>query len=130
EDRLLDRRDAFASPGNLDEKIGARAACGQLFRRGGRAGGVVGEPGGNLERHPSVDPVGTLVDRAEQIGGAREVVEREFEEQRLALFVGGGLLAGRRGASAGVLDRVVEDGRVGGQTGDRQLVDVAFQGAG
>ena len=49
-----------------------------------RAGRVVGEQRRHFERHPAVDAVGPLVDWTEQIGGARQVFERELEEQLLA----------------------------------------------
>jgi len=66
------------------------------------------------------------VDRAEEIGGALEVVDRELEEDLLA--VGAALReALDRLVVAPGRDRLVEDGRVRGQPGHRVVVDVRLE---
>ena len=84
--------------------------------------------GRHLERHPAVDPVGALVHPEEQVGGPAQVLDRELEEQRLALDPGRRLLADRVVVEAAA-DRLVEDRRVRREPGDRVLVDVALDHA-
>ena len=80
------------------------------------------------DTQPSTPPVRR--GRAEEIGGARQVLERQLEEQRLARLAppppSGGWRRRRQSPSA---DRVIEDRGVGGQPGHRQLADVAAQRA-
>ena len=70
------------------------------------------------------------MDRSKKIGGPSEVVERKVEEKRLArlallqIFVDRGVISGA------VLDGMVEDRRIRGEAGYRQLFDVALQRAG
>ena len=68
------------------KRFGRAPRAEQLFRRVDGAGRVVGELGRNFQRDPSVDSVGPVVNRTKEVGGARQVFEREFEEQRLALL--------------------------------------------
>ena len=56
----------------------------QILGRGKGAGRVVGQQRRHFQRHPAVHAVGPIVDRPEQVGGPREVLERQLEEQRLA----------------------------------------------
>ena len=65
-------------------RLGAPARGVQILRRRERACGVVSEQGRDFQRNPAVDAVGPLVDRAEQVGGARQIVERQLKEQLLA----------------------------------------------
>jgi hypothetical protein len=101
----------------------------EIRHLGDRGLGVVGEQGRDLERDPSVDSVGALIDRLEHAGGVPEVRQRQLEEGLLrlqpALVQLGDLLV----VAVAAADRLVEDGRVRGQPGDRQLVDVALQRA-
>ena len=71
EDRLLDRRQAFLGAGNLDEQVRLPGARVQILGRREGARRVVGQQRRNFQRDPAVDAVGALVDRPEQIGGAR-----------------------------------------------------------
>jgi hypothetical protein len=86
----------------------------------------MGEQWRDLERCPAVDPGRPLMDRREQVRRSPEVLDRELEEQRLAV--------GRRrrlGADLVVVrarpDRLVEDRWVRRQAGDRELLDVSPQ---
>jgi hypothetical protein len=89
---------------------------------------VVGEEGRDLERDPAVDAGGAIVDGAEEIGGLRQVLERQGEEQRLAGLALVHQATNRLVVVGAALDRVVEDGRVRGQARDRQLVAIALEG--
>ena len=129
EDRLFDRGRSLLGAGNLDEQIGAVGLFVQRLGRGHRRLGVVGQQRRHLERHPAIDGGSALVDRREQVGGAREVFDRQLEEQRLVRKAAAHELANFRIVRTAVRDRVVEDGRVRGQAGDRQIVDVALERA-
>ena len=125
EDRLLDRRQALLGAGNLDQKVRPAGAAVQVLGHGQRALGIVGQQRRHLERHPAVDAVGAVVDRPEQVRRARQVLDRQVEEQ----ILGRSRLA-KPGADRGVVgaalaDGVVEDRRIRGEPGDRQLVQVA-----
>lgn len=68
------------------------------------------------------------MNRPEQVGGLRQVLKREFDEQLLARCTL------REFALDCVIviaapDRVVEDRRIGCQPGDRKLVDIATKPA-
>ena len=69
------------------------------------------------------------MDRAKEVGGARQVFQCKLEEERLAGLSSRGLLMDGGVVVSAVLDRLVEDRRVGGQPGDRELVDVALKTA-
>jgi hypothetical protein len=69
------------------------------------------------------------VDWSEQIGRPREIFHRQLEEQCFARVIGADEAANFRIVGAAVGDRVIEDCRVGGKTGDRELRDVALEGA-
>ena len=128
EDRLFDGGQAFSSSWNLDQEVAAAFGADEERLRGDDgARRVVGEQGRHLERDPAVHAVALLVSRSEEVRGPAQVVQRELEEQRFGRCPGtvfradGGVVGGAR------LDGVIEDRRVRGQSGDRELVDVALQ---
>ena len=129
EDRLLDRRQPLGRAWNLDEQVRPAGLGVQCLRGGERAGRVVGEPGRDLERHPAVDLARAIVHFEEQVGGPREVLDREVEEQPLArdplLHLGGD----RRVVERRVPEGEVVDRRVAREAGDRQLADIASERA-
>jgi hypothetical protein len=86
---------------------------------------VVREEGRHLQRDPAVHRVRPVPDRPEDVGRAREVLEREVEEERLDGPAGLHTLADRVVVGGAVLDGLVEDGRVRGQPRHRKLLDVA-----
>src|SRR6185437_1811876 len=61
------------------------------------------------------------------LGGPRQVGQREIEEHVLCRFRRGRYLGNVSVVGRAVLDGVVEDGRVRGEPGHRELVDVALQ---
>jgi hypothetical protein len=85
------------------------------------------QQGRHFQRHPAVHAVGPVVNRPEQVGGARNVLQRELEEERLAGFAPAHLLADGGVVIRAVLDGVVEDRRIRRQPGYGELVDVAFE---
>ena len=109
-------------------------SCGRLLDR---RLGVVGDQRRDLERAEAVDAGGALVDRGEEVGGVAQVGERQLEEDPLGGRGADPLLGNRAAAELGDLlvvgvaagDRLVEDRRVRGQAGDRELLDVAREGA-
>ena len=78
------------------------------------------------DTQPSTPPV-RVEDRPEHVGRARDVVDRQLEEQVLARLAGLQLAANRRVVVAAVLDGVVEDRRIRREAGHRQFADVAFE---
>ncbi len=70
------------------------------------------------------------MDRPEQVGGLGEVLQRELEERLLLGLAALEPVLDGLVVIGAVLDGVVEDRRVGGQPGDRELVDIATQQAG
>ena len=69
------------------------------------------------------------MDCREQIGGAAEILDGQVEEQCLAGLAVVQLPANFRVVPSAAGDGVVEDRRIGGEAGDRQLVDVALERA-
>ena len=89
----------------------------------------MGQQGRNLQGHPSVDAVRPVVDRSKQIGGPREILECQLEEQILARLTLVELFADRRVVSGAVFDGVIEDRRIRSEPRHRQLVDIALERA-
>jgi hypothetical protein len=116
-------------PGNLDEDVRPRRLGVQPGRDRRSSSGVVDEQRRDLERDPAVDAAAAVVDRPEQVGGVGQVVDREREEQLLARAPGARQLADLIVVGVAGTDRLLEDGRVRGQSGDRVLGDVARQRA-
>src|SRR5208337_3067938 len=82
-----------------------------------------------FQRNPAVDTSGTLVDRSEQIGSARQVLHRQLEKQSFT-----GKARTHEPANLGIVrfamsDGVIEDRRIGRQARDRKTIDVAFKRA-
>src|SRR5262249_21087012 len=129
EDGLFDGGQALARTGNLDEEIGPRRAGVEALSRGERARGVVGEERRHLERDPAVHAVGAIPDGTEEIGGPRQVLDGQLEEERLPRLALAYLLPDGRVVGRAVLDGVIEDGGIRGETGHGELVDVALERA-
>ena len=110
--------------GDLDEQVRLAGLGVQALGLGDGRLRVVGEQRRHLERHEAVDAGGALVDRQEQIGGARQVLDRQLEEQRLVAqaLAHAASRSPRRTRSPSPIG-LLEDRRVGGEAGDRQLGD-------
>src|SRR5262249_783453 len=74
-DCLLDRRQAFLSSWNLDEKVGASRARIEILGSSQGAGGVVGQQGRYFQRHPTVHTIRLVIDRLEQVSGTSDVFQ-------------------------------------------------------
>ena len=129
EDRLLDSRNALSCAGDLDEEVGTRGARMQLRGHLDGVDAVVGEQRRDFERDPAVDTAARVVNRPEQVGGLRQVCQREFEEDALVRQAARAEALDRVVVEPAAANRIVEDRRVRGQPGHRQLGNVARQGA-
>ena len=69
------------------------------------------------------------MDASEQIGRPAKILDGEREEQRLARFTVVQLPANFRVVRLAAGNGVVEDRRIGGEAGDKLLVDVALERA-
>jgi hypothetical protein len=78
-------------------------------------------------RNPSIHTAALVEDRPEQIRRTDDISECQFKEQWFTRFPLRESLLNRRIVSPAVLDGVVENGRIGGQTRDREFIDVAFE---
>ena len=67
------------------------------------------------------------MDGAEQPGGARDVLQRQLEEQSLARFASAQLLADGGVICGAVLDGMIEDRRIRSKARHGPLVDIAFE---
>jgi hypothetical protein len=85
----------------------------EILGHGNRRFGVVCKQRRHLERNPTIHATGPIVNRPEQVSGLRKVFQRQFEEQFLARFAFRELALDRAVVVAAVLDRVVENRRVG-----------------
>ena len=129
EDDLLDRLQALRCARDLDEQVGLGSLLAQPVRCLDGVGGVVGQQRRDLERDPAVHALAGVEGRAEQVGRLAQVFEGEFEEQVLVRQVGIGEHANAGVVAAALADGVLEDRRVRGQPGHRQVADVARQRA-
>ena len=76
-----------------------------------------------------VDARGAFVDRSEQISSTRQVLHRQLKKQCFAGKAGTDELANFGIVRFAVSDGVIEDCRIGGQTSDREILDVALESA-
>ena len=97
----------------------------QIFGLGQRGFGVVSQQRRDFERYPTIHAASQLVDRPEEVGRLSEVPQRQLEEKFLPRFALLEFLANRSIVIRAVLDGMIEDGRIGCQPGDGQVVDVA-----
>ena len=124
EDRLLDRWKAFGCAGDLDEEVRPGSARMQLRGHPDGVDRVVGEQRRDFKRDPAVGTKTRIESRPEQVGGLLQVFQRKFEEQALARQPAIHQLADCGVVCAAAADRMLEDGRIRGQPGHRQIGDV------
>jgi hypothetical protein len=84
EDRLFDRGQALFGSRNLDQQVRSPGAAVKIDCFSERGLGVVRENRRHFERHPAVDAVRSLVDRAKEVRGLRDVLQRNLEEKAFA----------------------------------------------
>lgn len=83
----------------------------------------------SIARATAVNAAGRVVHRSEQVVRALQVFEGEFEEQALTRLTFARLAADRLIVEVGLADRLLEDRRVRGEPGHREVVDVTSQRA-
>jgi hypothetical protein len=129
ENRGFDGGHAFGGTRNLHIQIGA---VGELMNLQGRIDGrpgVARQKRRDFHRYPPVGTAGAIVYRTKYVGGAAQILERELEEQRLAGEARACFLLDSCVVGRAVADGLVENRRIRGQSGHRQFVHVATQGA-
>ena len=70
----------------------------------------------HLQRHPAVHTIRAVVNRSEQISGPGEIVQREVKKKALAGLPLRQIFTDRGVVGSAVLDRVIKDRRVRGQS--------------
>ena len=130
-DQPLDRLGRVRRAGHLDHHVGPADRLDEAPRLGDRALRVVLDAGRQLEGDVAVRAAARLVDRAQRVGGAPQVVAGEAYERLVGVaHAGVGEGAQLVVVVRGTGDRLPEDRRVGGQPGDPLAVDQALQLAG
>src|SRR5262247_2291907 len=127
--RLLDRRQPFLCAWDLDEEVRSPCPRMQLFGLCDGARRVVREQRRNLQRDPTVDAVRRVVDGPEEVGSLRQILDGQVKKELLIRLDLPYFLADGRIIGLALGNGMVEDGGVGGEPGDRQLVDVALERA-
>ena len=115
-------------PGILISRFGRPARACRLLAAARVLGRVVGEKRRHLQRHPSVHTVRAVPDGAEEIGGPGQILQGRLEEEGLPDLPFRALCGSRR-RTPSLLDGLVENGGVGGETGDGELVDISLERA-
>ncbi len=127
--RRLDGGNAGGRSRNLDVKIGAVRLLVNTQRRVDGALGFVRQQRRNFHGDPAVDSLSAVELRTENIGGAAQILQRQFHEQIFARHTGLRLLTNALVVRRGLADGLIEYRRVRGETGDRELLHIAAQGA-
>ncbi len=119
-DAVLDRAEPGLGGGDLHVQVVALHLAVEPHRLLVRALAVVGERRVDLERHPAVDAVRSLPGRAHQVAGGADVVHREREEHLDRVVARD--RAQLRVVPVALRQRLLEDGRVGGDSDDGVLL--------
>ena len=114
-------------PGNLDEQVRPPRFSVKRLRLCNAARRVVGELRRNFERYPAIDAIGRLMNRKKQVSGASEILEHQIKQHRFSGPAASDELPYRFVVSVAVRDGMIEDRRVGCESGDREFVDVALE---
>ena len=93
-------------------------------------GGVVRQPGVDLDGHPAVGVPGGLEGRGEQVAGVTHVVGGDLADGVVDVGAAGGELTDLLLVGRAVLERGLEDRRVGGDPDDVLFGDQVLQVAG
>ncbi|MFK4398648.1 hypothetical protein ABIF31_005205 [Bradyrhizobium elkanii] len=127
-DQVLDRRQALRRRRHLDHQVLAVDVFPEPFGLRDRALGVHREIGRHLEADEAVAAVAVVVDRAQHVGGALDVLDRKVLEQvgdRAVAALEG--LADRPVIFVGAADRLLEDRGVGCHAFDAVGLDQPLQ---
>jgi hypothetical protein len=98
-------------------------------RRLDAGAGVVREQRRKFDRDPAIDTFGGLENRHEHESSTAQVLQRQFEKQRFAGFPGSGFFQNPAIIGIAGSDCLNEDGRVRGQSGNAECIDVVLQRA-
>jgi len=109
EDGRFDSRKTFGGAGDLDEEIGTLCLAVQIGRCLYGGGRIVGQKWRHLQRDPAVHAAGLIVDRAKEVGSARQVCDRELEEQIFPRRAFGRLSPNGFVVGITTFERVIED---------------------
>jgi hypothetical protein len=115
--------------GDLDEEIGFAGAFMEAPRRRQRAVGVVRQQRRHFERNPAVDTVRPREGRLEEVGRPRQIGHGQSEKDLLRRLRRRGFAHDFFVIISAVFYGMIEDRRVRGKPGERELVDIAAQGA-
>jgi hypothetical protein len=127
---LRDRGDARRGRGNLDEEVRPVDEPPQLTGLGDRALGLVRQSGVHLDRHPSVDAVGRVVDRAEHVAGPADVRRGDHAHGLFDVDTAHPQIAQLTVVELAAADRLLEDRRVGRRPDDVLVPDEVGQVSG
>jgi hypothetical protein len=114
----------MGTPAAIDQDVGAAGPRVEGLGLGDGSLGVVGQGRRHFDRGESVPASAGLVLGVEELRGLRDVVQGEVEEGLLGRTLRVEPADGRI-VSIRPRDRPFEDGRIRGQSGDRQLARVA-----
>ena len=122
-----DGRHSLAGRRHLDERVGAADGRPEPARLGDRRRGVVGSIGRHLQAHEAVGAVGPVEHRAEEVRGALHVVDGERLEHLVDALPLERQRPDGRVVVVAARDRLLEDGRVRGDSADPVLGDPALE---
>ncbi len=130
-DHLLDRGQALGRRRNLDHDVGAIGTLEEVASLGDGLLRVVGGGGGNFQADVAVHVVCAVVDGPKDVGGALDVFDGERLENLLAVRdpLAHQLLHGVVVVAAAV-NRLLEDGGIGGDADDRIFIEQTLEVAG
>jgi hypothetical protein len=117
-DRLGDGRPAGLRARDLDHHVGLADGLVELGGLGHGLAGVVGQAGGDLDRHAAVDAVGGVEDRSHDPAGLAHVVGGDDERGAVDVGAGGRELTDLGVVALAVGQRGLEDRRVGRDADD------------
>ena len=117
-EQMPDRLHAFPCTGHLYQEVGPVHRRRQPLGLGDRVRRVTRQVGGNLKAHVTIPALGAIIGRPQQIAGVLYVAHR----QRLVNLLGREAFAGQLADLSVVVvagrERLLEDGRIGGQAGN------------
>ena len=123
--RFLNRRDARFGRRDFDHDVGAVDRLEQAQRLVDGRFGVVGDQRRDFQADEAVAPAGAVVDRAEQVGGVLDVVNRQRLENRVGFEVE--QVLNRRVVIVRAANGFLENRRVGSDAHHAVFVDHALK---